>query len=133
MASLDKQPLTVALDKARADLSSSGAALHETLDIPERLKRSVGDRSFAWVGGATLAGFLLSRIGLRSATAARVTRVSKGNPGIAALLLGFGQVIFGLIRPALMTWLKTKALTGLQSHLHNRAATWNARRNSAGR
>ena len=57
-----KAELIAELEWSRAELAQSVRAVHADLDLAARFKESVVHRKTAWLGGAALAGWILSRL-----------------------------------------------------------------------
>ncbi len=67
-AQQDKQALVAELAAARVRLSATGEALRHRLDVPTRASENFRRHRPAWLGGAAIAGFLLSKIPSRKKT-----------------------------------------------------------------
>ena len=57
-----KAELIAELEGSRAELAQSVRAVHADLDLSARFKESVVHRKTIWLGGAALAGWVLSRL-----------------------------------------------------------------------
>ncbi len=64
----DKQAIVAELAAARARLSATGDALRRSLDVPARAKESFRRHKPAWLGGAAILGFVLSKLPARKKT-----------------------------------------------------------------
>ena len=67
-AELDKRAIVAALAAARARISATGEALRLSLDVPARASESFQRRRPAWLGGAAIVGFVLSKLPSREKT-----------------------------------------------------------------
>jgi hypothetical protein len=102
-----KAELIAELAAARRRISSDFGALRYALNIPRRAQDAVKRNPFAWVGGATLFGVLLSKLPARRKkvlVTAKGEKVKKVSAGQAGLLVGTLKIAFDLARPALMKW-----------------------------
>ena len=99
-----KEQLRAELAHARTALSKRSTTVGEALDFKARIRRNVARNKVAWIGGAVLVGFILSRLPVRQPK----VRVRKGggvDPGTAAktgILLTVAKVLFDAARPALL-------------------------------
>jgi len=67
-AELKKQEIVAALAAARARISAAGGALHHSLDVPARATESFQHHRPAWLSGAAIVGFVLSKLPSRKKT-----------------------------------------------------------------
>jgi hypothetical protein len=67
-ADQDKLAIVAELAAARARLSATGEALRESLDFAARAKESFKRHKPAWMGGAAIMGFVLSKLPSRKKT-----------------------------------------------------------------
>src|SRR5712675_2237389 len=84
----EKTALTAELASARARLSEAGGSLRASLDVPSRAMENFKRHRAAWLGGAALAGFLLSRLPARRKTVfvEKATGKALGGAGKAGLV-----------------------------------------------
>ena len=67
-AEQDKLAIVAELAAARARLSATGDALRHSLDVPARATESFKRHRPAWLGGAAIVGFVLSKLPSRKKT-----------------------------------------------------------------
>jgi hypothetical protein len=121
-----KAKLTAELAQARSAITHRRVAVGEALDFKSRVRKSVGRNAVAWIGGAAVVGFLLSRL------PARKTKVKVGTDGegdVAAvaktgLLMTVFKLAFDAFRPALLK----VAMSQLQPFLEKAMERWQSRR-----
>ena len=103
-----KAALIAALDRARSQLAVNAGALRDDLDVNRRARRSFSHNRVAWLGGATIAGVLLSRLTARTGKVVvnRKGRKHEGETSAvkAGLLLGALKIAFDLAKPTLLKW-----------------------------
>ena len=108
-----KTELMAELAAARGRVTVNLRALRKDLDVPTRARHAFVRQPFAWVGGASLLGLMVSRFTFRKR---KVVVVQKGKESTvekaekAGVLLGILKLVFDLVRPALTTW-ATKFVT----------------------
>ena len=61
----DKDYLAAHPEEDRQEMAKQVSELKKNFDIPRRLNASIGQYPWAWLGGATLTGWLLSRLPAR--------------------------------------------------------------------
>ena len=64
----DKHAIVAELAAARARLSATGEALRRSLDVTERAKENFKRHKPAWLSGAAIVGFVLSKLPSRKKT-----------------------------------------------------------------
>ena len=109
-----KADLIAELEWSRIELAQSVRATRNDLDVVARFKRSVARRETFWLGGAALAGWVLSRLpGRKKKPAAPLPPVS-GAPGWVkeagqtGFWLAMLNVLFNLFKPVLTTFATRK-------------------------
>ena len=121
-----KEQLRVELDLARGSIARRSAAVGEAFDFKARIRKSVGRNAVAWIGGAVLAGFIISRLPRRRAKVRMEISKDEVDAGTVAKA-GFGMVIakmlFDLLRPALIKM----AMTQLQPLIERAMERWRTR------
>ena len=103
-----KAALIAQLAAQRARISQHAECVRESVNVGRRVKASFSEHSAAWLGGAAVAGLLLSR--LRSgkkakSTAARTTFKTAASAGLAWPI---AKLLFDLARPALVSMLTAR-------------------------
>lgn len=108
-----KADLIAELEWSRIELAQSVRAVHADLDIPARFKESVVHRKTIWLGGAALAGWVLSRLPGRrkkSPPSAAALPAPSGAPGWVkevgqtGFWLAILNALFNLLKPLLTTF-----------------------------
>jgi hypothetical protein len=102
-----KAELTAELAQARRRISRDLGELRYALDFPQRAKDAVKRNPFAWVGGATLFGILLSKLPARRKkvlVTPKGEKVKASGAAQAGLLVTALKIAFDLSRPVLMKW-----------------------------
>src|SRR5678815_1723542 len=122
-----KEQLKAELALARSSVSLGRRRVGEALDVQARIRRSVGRNAVAWIGGAVLLGFVLSRFSGRKPK----LKVKTGSDGEAAqkvaatgVAMGVAKFAFDAARPALMRM----AVTRLQPWIQSAVERWQSRR-----
>ena len=111
-----KAELTAQLACSRRLLSRNLGKLREDMDVPAHLKRNFTNHSTAWIGGAALFGWVLSRLPGRGKKGSSGEKEG-GKPvekKRASLLPGVLKLLFSAARPAL-TALATKKIADIAS------------------
>lgn len=114
-----KAALIQELEWARLELAQNVRSVGEDVDMAARFRQSVVHRTTAWLGGAALAGWVLSKIARRrkkpaALPSARASESRGGVPsaGRAGLLLAALHTLFTVFKPAI-TALATRKLNQL--------------------
>jgi hypothetical protein len=121
-----KEQLRSELASARSALSSRGIAVGDALDFKARIRKNVARNPVAWLGGAVLVGFILSRLPARK-TKVRARKGTVADVDTAAktgLLMTVAKIAFDVSRPALMKL----AMTQIQPILEKAVERWQRRR-----
>ena len=97
----DKTALVAELAAARSRLSEAGGALRTALDLPSRAKESFKRHRPTWLGGAALAGLVLSKLPTRRKTVfvERATGKAIGASGKLGLMWTAAKFAFDLAAP----------------------------------
>lgn len=97
----EKQAILNELAAARSQLASTGAELRRALDVGGRAKDSFKRHRSVWLGGAALAGLVLSKIPARSRTVfvERVTGKALGSMGKLGAAWSVAKIAFDLAKP----------------------------------
>ena len=102
------------------------SAVGEALDFKSRIRKSVGRNAVAWIGGAVLLGFVLSRLPRRKAKV-RVKVPNDGVDGETVAKAGIGMAVakmaFDIARPALVK----VAMTQVQPLVERVMERWRTR------
>ena len=100
-----KAELVTQLARARASLDRSAAQVRDAVDIPRRIRRSVGQNLFVWLGGAALIGVVISKLPRRTKKVyvdADGKRIASSGVAKTGMLLAAAKVAFDFARPTLM-------------------------------
>ena len=113
MAQKSRKPELIAqLAHARRGVSLNFDELRRDLDVRCRVKNSFRQHGFAWLGGASVLGFLVTRsfVRTRKFTVSRVSRNTAAEEKVvkAGLLVTVLKIAFDLARPYLTKWLARK-------------------------
>ena len=88
---LRKQEIVAALAAARARISATGEALHHSFDVPARATESFQHHRPAWLSGAAIVGFVLSKLPSRKKTVF-IERATGKALGAAGKIGAFGKI-----------------------------------------
>lgn len=111
MADEQKRELIARLARARAEASANSQALHEDLQIGEKLKENIENNRGAWLSGAVLAGLVISKIPPRTkkvvVTPGKGAKVEKEieQAGKVGLFLSALRMVFNFVQPFLVKWI----------------------------
>lgn len=114
---------------SRIRLSREYSGLVGELDVPKRFARSVRNHPLGWVGGAAVAGLVLTMFGRRQAAAPRASAPRAGTTagavreaapsalsraGILAGALQVGRLLYPVLRPVILEYAGKAAQAGLE-------------------
>jgi hypothetical protein len=107
-----KAELIAQLSQARAQMTRSGGAVVESLNLPQNLRRSFGRHQTGWLVGAGFFGWLLTRLPGRRKKSRGIVN-EKGIHTVekvagAGLLLGLLKFGASVAKPALTAFAKDK-------------------------
>ena len=99
----DKLAIVAELAAARTRLSVTGDALRHSLDVPARAKESFKRHKPAWLGGAAIVGFVLSKLPSRKRTVfvERATGKVLGAAGKIGAIFSAAKFAFTFAKPLL--------------------------------
>ena len=102
-AEQDKLAIVAELAAARARLSATGDALRRSLDVAARAKESFKRHKPAWLSGAAIAGFVLSKLPSRKKTVfvEQVTGNVLGAAGKLGAIFSAARFAINLAKPVL--------------------------------
>jgi len=111
-----KAELTDQLARSRQLFSRNLGRLREDLDIPAHIKRNFTNHSSAWIGGAAITGWILSRLPSRKKTipADQSGELRDARKKGTSLLPGVAKLLFSAARPALAAF-ATKKIADIAS------------------
>lgn len=121
-----KAELIAQLARARASLDRASAQVREAVDVPRKLRRSVANHLFIWLGGAALVGVVIAKLPRRTKKVlvdADGRRVATGNVAKTGLLFAAAKIAFDVARPALLKL----AVEQLEPLLHRAVQRWQRR------
>lgn len=112
MAEHTKDELIAEIENARLHLRRGAAGLRRQADVGARMKSSIAAHRTVWLGGAGIAGWILSRLPARK----KKTDVDAGKKdggkfkGLAeaGLLAGLLKFLFTLFKPAITAFASQK-------------------------
>ncbi|MEI8341032.1 MAG: hypothetical protein WCH43_05775 [Verrucomicrobiota bacterium] len=112
-----KAELTAQLARSRRLFSRNLSRLREDLDVPAHVKRNFTNHSTAWIGGAALLGWVLSRLPGRTKELPHADDAASkpAHKKRAALIPGVARLLFMAARPAL-TAFATKKIADIASN-----------------
>ncbi|MGB8356712.1 MAG: hypothetical protein WCD79_22630 [Chthoniobacteraceae bacterium] len=120
----EKAELIAEIERSRARLGQSLDGLRRDADISSQFKSSFSTHKAAWLSGAGIAGWILSRLPARKKKAkVFVDKKEEGttlkNVAETGMLFGILKLIFTLFRPAIMAF-ATKKITEISTrHAHS--------------
>lgn len=99
----DKHALVAELAAARARLSATGEALRRSLDVTARAQESFKRHKPAWLSGAAVIGFVLSKLPSRKKTVfvERATGAVLGTAGKLGAIFSAAKLAISFARPIL--------------------------------
>lgn len=105
-----KIELQAKLERARADLSRDFRGLRSDLDVPTKMRHAFVHHTTAWMTGAAIFGWVLSRLPARKKTVStqngdKTVLKDQLRAGLVTALLKFGT---SLVKPALTAYATRK-------------------------
>lgn len=118
-AEQNKRAIVAELAAARARLSATGEALRHALDMPARARESFKRHRPTWLTGATIVGFVLSKIPARNKTliVERVTGTVLGASGKWGALLSTAKLAANFASPVI-SGLAESGLAAIRKRFH---------------
>lgn len=115
-----KATLIADLERARAGLAVSGAALRRDLDLDAHFKASFHEHKSAYIGGATLLGLIISKLPARKKKVYVEKKSGKSKETIkeaekAGIWLVLLQFLFSTLRPVLTKFLSKQVTNFVKS------------------
>ena len=109
MADIDDQKaaLIAQLAAHRADFSASARGVRTSIDVGARIKSGFSANPVAWIVGAGIAGFVLTRFRSRKTKRPRRSEPLKGTVA-AGLALPVLKLFFNIARPTLVSLLTAR-------------------------
>lgn len=120
MASIDsalrKKELRAQLASARLQFDGNWAGFKDDANISKRVKGAVRERKVLFLGGASIVGFLLSRLPARKKEVLvdAKSRRKLGSRKKAGLLLVLAKFLLGVLKPTIMAY-ATKKMADMAS------------------
>ena len=101
----EKQRIVLELARRRAELSEQSLHVRRSLDVNQKLADSINRHSWAWMSGAAIFGWILSRLPVRKKKVYIQSAGSqKEKPVGTALLKGVWNTVWSIARPVLVAY-----------------------------
>ena len=105
----EKQRIALELARARGELDEQSLHVRRSLDVNQKLADSVNRYSWAWMSGAAIFGWILSRLPARKKKVyIHSSGSQKEKPRSSALLKGVWNAVWSIARPVLTAYLTKK-------------------------
>lgn len=118
-----KAQLVTQLARARVEFGVATSKVRDEVDVPRRVRRSVADHAFLWVGGAALAGFIIARLPRRTKKVyvdQEGKDVSASRVAKTGLLFAVTRAALGLAQPILLKVAREQLTPLIQEFIRRR-------------
>ena len=103
-----KAALIAQLAAQRARISQHAECVRESVNVGKRVKANFSEHSATWLGGAAVAGLLLSRLRSGKKAKSNAARTTFKTAASAGLAWPIAKLLFDLARPALVSILTAR-------------------------
>ncbi len=118
-----KAQLVTQLARARVEFGVATSKVRDEMDVPRRVRRSVANHAFLWVGGAALAGFIIARLPRRTKKVyvdQEGKDVSPESVAKTGLFFAASKVALGLAQPILLKLAREQLVPLVQEFIRRR-------------